>query len=62
MKVWAPRAVTVLLKLDGGPAAGVEAPHGGKWGEARSFNFATIRTGSYTDITLIVDLGMVGDA
>ena len=62
MKVWAPRTVTVLLKLEGGPAAGVEAPHGGKCWEALSVNFSTIRTGSYTDITLIVDLGMVGDA
>jgi len=53
MKAWSPRAVNVLLKLEGGPVAEVEVAHGGTGWEELSFDFSSISTGSYIDITLI---------
>ena len=61
MKVWSPRAVNVLFKLEGGPDAEVEIAHGGTGWEELSFDFSSI-AGSFTGITFIFDLGTVGDA
>ena len=52
MKAWSPHAVNGLLKLEGGPAGEAEGAHGSAGCEELSFDFLSISTGSYTDITL----------
>ena len=61
MKVWSPRAVDVLFKLEGGPDAESNVTHGGSGWETLTFNFSGI-SGSFTGITFIFDNGTVGDA
>ena len=61
MKVWSQRAVPVLFKLE--PAAiEVSANHGGSGWEELSFDFGANTATGVTDIALIFDLGVAGDA
>jgi len=63
MNVWSSRAVPVLFKLEGGPAAEVAATHsGGSVWEELTFDFTGIVTGDHTGITLIFDNGTNGAA
>ncbi len=63
MNVWAQRSVRVLFKLEGGPVGEVEVTHGGSGWETLSFDFSALVAGNGVDgITLIFDLGEVGDA
>ncbi|MFK7885283.1 MAG: family 16 glycosylhydrolase [Gammaproteobacteria bacterium] len=62
MKVWSPRAVNVLLKLEGGTTEPeINIPHGGTGWEELSFSFDNF-SGSFSALTFIFDLGIVGDA
>jgi hypothetical protein len=61
MKVWSQRAVPVLFKLE--PAAiEVSVNHGGSGWEELSFDFGSNTATGVTDIALIFDLGVAGDA
>ncbi len=61
MKVWSPRVVDVLFKLEGGPDAETTVTHGGSGWETLTFDFSGI-SGSFTGITFIFDNGTNGDA
>ncbi|MGB5586653.1 MAG: glycoside hydrolase family 16 protein, partial [Gammaproteobacteria bacterium] len=61
MKVWSPRVVDVLFKLEGGPDAETTVTHGGSGWETLTFDFTGI-SGSFTGITFIFDNGTNGDA
>jgi beta-glucanase (GH16 family) len=61
MKVWSPRTVNVLLKVEGPVQSEVEVTHSGTGWEELSFDFSGF-TGSVEGLTLIFDLGTVGDA
>ena len=61
MKVWSPRPVDVLFKLESSNAMEVEATHSGGGWEELTFAFPAA-VGNYTGITLIFDLGVVGNA
>ena len=60
MKVWSARAVNVLFKLEGLNQERNIAHTGSGW-ELMSFDFTGV-TGSLSQITLIYDLGIMGDA
>jgi hypothetical protein len=60
MKVWSERAVPVLFKLEG-MASELSVNHTGSGWEELSFDF-TLASGVLSDITVIFDLGIMGDA
>ena len=62
LKVWSPRAVNVLLKLEGGVVGEISAQHSGLGWEELSFDFSGITGSGTTAITLIFDLGEMGNA
>ncbi|MEM7081642.1 MAG: Ig-like domain-containing protein [Pseudomonadota bacterium] len=61
MKVWSPRAVMVLLKLEGPTEAEINLPHSGSGWELLTYDFSAF-SGMVEGITVIFDLGVVGDA
>jgi beta-glucanase (GH16 family) len=63
MKVWSPRAMPVLFKLEGGTPYEATANHsgGGVW-EELTFDFSAFATGDHTGITLFFDPPAIGDA
>jgi hypothetical protein len=62
MKVWSPRAVAVLFKLEGGPLGEITATHSGSGWEELTFDFTGISGTGNTGVTLIFDNGTAGDA
>ncbi|MBT8143759.1 MAG: family 16 glycosylhydrolase, partial [Gammaproteobacteria bacterium] len=61
MKVWSPRAVDVLFKLEGTPSAETSVRHGGTGWEELTFSFGDFTT-TATGITFFFDNGIPGDA
>ncbi|MDH3588427.1 MAG: glycoside hydrolase family 16 protein [Gammaproteobacteria bacterium] len=61
MKVWSPREVEVLFKLEGDPDLEDEVTHGGTGWEVLTFDLPGA-SGSYTGITFIFDNGIEGDS
>lgn len=61
MKVWSDRAVEVLFKLEGMNVERI-VPHSGTGWETLSFDFAGDSGTDVTAITVIFDLGTMGDA
>jgi len=61
MKVWSERAVPVLFKLEGINKE-ISVDHTGTGWEELSYDFADDVTGALTAITVIFDLGTMGDA
>ncbi|WJG09197.1 family 16 glycosylhydrolase [Aliiglaciecola sp. LCG003] len=61
MKVWSPRAVNVLLKLEGMNVERNVAHSGAGW-ETLSFDFSGETGTNVSLITIIFDLGVMGDA
>lgn len=63
MKVWSPRAIPVLFKLEGGTPFEATANHsGGSVWEELTFDFSAFATGEQTAITLFFDPGAIGNA
>lgn len=61
MKVWSARAVPVLFKLEGINKE-ISMDHAGTGWENLSFDFADDVTGALDSVTVIFDLGTMGDA
>ncbi len=61
MKVWSPRPVNVLFKVEASPSAEVEVLHGGTGWEELTFDFGDF-SGTATGITFIFDNGTAGEA
>jgi beta-glucanase (GH16 family) len=61
MKVWSQRPVNVLLKLESSADIELDVPHGGSGWEELSYDFSSF-TGAVEGVTVIFDLGTVGDA